>query len=551
MTVYSTIYVSGALVSDNYNCTVKKSVSDNNTSSSFTAYIENFAGRNKNKFNVGNDVEVYADVGSNPPSTKIFKGIVETVNFEGEGLDEKIRLEGRDYSAELVDRTVEPETYTNWEIGSIVRDIVSKYTTDITTTNVQTVGGSLARIAFRHTPVYDAIKQLADFAEYSFYVDTNKDLHFEPTGSGTSGYVFNAGSNLIRSDFTTDRESMYNQVWVYGDRYLDGYKETFKAGSYSAAFSGSPYSYTSGGSTCLTIANGSTYPLIYNPHNTEVTVNGSIVQPGNIQNLNFTAPAGTKYLVGYDDRIIVFTSGTDYGNNIPASGASIAVNYKRSLPIVKVGDNEPSKTSFKQRNKIIIDKDIKDPATAQNILEEQLAQLGNPRVEGNLEVRGVVNVTPGNSCTVNLPNQGIVNQDYTIIEAKYEFNKENNLKEQVLSLKLNARIGDVSDTIKKIILDQRKIQAGDISDTDIITRYQTAIGSLSLRQSGLSVYTRSIAGNTLIWGNAGFGIFGSYNWGDVSTYSFVLRNPNAGILGTSKLGNNLSTFKLLWSGGYF
>lgn len=60
--------------------------------------------------------------------------------------------------------------------------------------------------------------------------------------------------------------------------------------------------------------------------------------------------------------------------------------------------------------------------------------------------------------------------------------------------------------------------------------------------------TTNIGGDTLIWGNANFGIWNQYKWGNSSNTSFILGNIIAGVLGTSKLGSqasSLSTIRVL------
>jgi len=54
---------------------------------------------------------------------------------------------------------------------------------------------------------------------------------------------------------------------------------------------------------------------------------------------------------------------------------------------------------------------------------------------------------------------------------------------------------------------------------------------------------RNIAGDILIWGSTTFGKWGSQKWGDTATYSFILGHSGAGILGTSKLGSNVSSWE--------
>ena len=57
-----------------------------------------------------------------------------------------------------------------------------------------------------------------------------------------------------------------------------------------------------------------------------------------------------------------------------------------------------------------------------------------------------------------------------------------------------------------------------------------------------TVITRQcVAGDTLIWGNPIYGIWGQYKWGNIAQASFVLGNPYYGILGTSQLGSQTSS----------
>lgn len=534
MVVYTKILVSGTELLDVNNCDVDKSLGDNNSASSFEISLDNFYGYNKSKYELGNEIIVYADVDVNPPTTKIFTGILEDVSFDGQGLDETMILSGRDYTARLMDRTVEPEVYSNLPAGSIIRDIMTKYTNDIDYSLVGAGSGdTIERISFNHTPVFDAVKKLTEQSNYLFYVDVDKKLHFEPKSTTSSGYTLD-NSNVLISYFKEQRDTLYNKIWVYGDRYLDGYKETFKAGS---------------------PLGGSVFTLLYKPSNTEITFNGSIIQPGAIEGITATPGSDVKYLVNYDDKRITFTSGTTQGNNVPASGTTVVINYKRGLPIVKVGDNELSKSQYGERVKVIVDKDIKDPATAEKLLKSELEQNANPKIEGNLAIKGIVNITPGQTCIVNLPNNNVINQTYDALECNYRFNKSNNLNDSVLRVKVNEKLPDITDTMKNILNDLRKLQGGDISNADTLTRFQYTTGSFSIEKTFDRVQLKSIGGQTLIWGSDQYGIWGTGLWGNTTQISFILGNPIAAILGTSTLGissgaTTLQDYYVNWYGNF-
>ncbi len=521
MTVFSVVTISGVQVDDRWGVNVTKSTSNNNASSAFNLNLDNFVGRNGSKFNLGDEVIVKADSGTNPPTTIIFKGILEDRKYTGEGLDESIQLAGRDYSAYLMDRTIEPTTYTGSGIGSIVRQIMADFVNNneslITTTNVQDVPGSpLQRVSFNHTTVYDGIKQLSDIAGYVTYVDTNKDLHFEPKATTSSNLTFDSG-NVISADFGEQRDTVYNEIWVYGDRYLDAFRET------------------------NTWAGGSVFTLLYNPHNTQVTVTGALIQPGYIAKFAANAPSGTRYLVSFNDKQIIFISGTNNGNNIPSIGNLVIFDYFRSLPIVKVGESDISIQQYGRRTKVIIDKDIKDPRTAEVLLAKELDENVAPTKEGIIKVRGVVNVTPSQTCVVNLPFHNVINKTYEIIEADYEFNKDNNLADNVLTLKVNKKIPDLTDTFKDMMLQLRKTQAEQLSETDFITRFKFSAGSFGIRQSGTIISTITGLGSGFVLGVAGPGT-----------------NPQAGgrlgsVIGSgiNFLGDSRNPFVIQWSGNYF
>lgn len=449
----------------------------------------------------------YGVIYENNPNYKIFSGILEDIDYEGLENREKLVLSGKDYSVRLLDRTVEPETYNNLPAGSIVKDIITKYTDDITTNNVSD-GEIVSRIVFNQLPVFDAVKELAELTDFTFYVDNDKDLHFEEKSATSSGYTFGSGGTaILESGFKEKRDELYNSIWVYGDRYLDGYKETF-----------------TGDGT------GSVYTLGYNPHNTNITVDGSAVQPGGIYEMTYGVGSDVKYLVNFDEKQIIFTSGTEQGDNIPGAGSEIIVNYYRDLPIVKYGENTDSVSKYGTRNKVIQDKTIKDPITAETILLKELERYSDPLKQGEIIIKDVTSLTPGETCVVNIPFQNINSMTYDIISAKYDITKQNLYNDSILNIKLNKKIPDITDTLKDLILSQKRLQGADLLSSDLLTRIKISTGSFSIRQSGIEVWTRGV-GSSFILSSPIYGLIGSY------------ANHN---LGDHRLGSVLA-----WSGGYF
>ena len=454
------------------NIDVNKSISEFSTSSKFTANFDSPFGRHSTDFNIGNEVKIFADKDTDPAVTNIFTGILENRSFEGEGNSQNLVLSGRDYTARLMDVTIEPVVYTNSEISTIVTNIINNEVKDITTNNVDVTTTTLERIAFNHTSVYEAFKQLAELSGFMFYIDNDKDLHFEIRNSISSGFTFN-NTNILNSNFETNREDFSNIIWVYGDRQLTtAPREIFTQ----------------------TASLGSVITLNYKPSNTNVSVLGSIYKGGIFNLVAGTSVSGLDYLVNYEDRQIIFVSGTTVGYSkiLPNTGSAVIV-YERSVPIVKFGQDDASITAFGPKEKVIIDKSIKDPLTARKLL---LSELENslPLDRVNLQLNGWFALTPGNTCIVNIPNFNL-NKTVGILDVGYEFNPSNVRSENVISVGLDNKMGDLTDQISDLNRRLKKIEALDADDSDLITRLHFSIGSVIAVGSRWNVLTNAVVGS--------------------------------------------------------
>ena len=520
MAITTALVIDGTLVTDAINIRVTKAIGENSATGSFSVDLPNRNGENKNKFQVGDEVTVYADSSGNAfenlfditfditfgSAVKIGVFVLEDINFTGQGENEIMTLRGRDYGAVLQDVTIEPTVYTNQEISLIVKDIIANELPGVSTTNVDVTSVTLTRKRYNHTNVYDAIKELAELADYYMYIDNNKGLNFKSKNTISSGVTLN-NTNVTAAQFTVSEQGMVNSIWVYGDRQL---------------FQVPRESFTGDGA-------GSVFTLNYKPHNTLVGVSGTSKIGGVFQNIN-TPTSGVQYLVDYENKKIIFVSGTDAGNNVPGSLVNITVDYSRTTPIVKFGEDDGSIQAHGRKEEVIIDRNIQDPTTATDIATKTLALKSLPLTQGNINVHGTMNLNAGDTILVNLPYHNISNQTYTILEVNYEFNIRNNLSEDVLSVKVADKINTMVDTIKKIILDLRKLQATDAEEADVITRLKSATGSM-----GFKVKSWSLSTNTL----------GS---------SFVIQNPTLGKIGSSLspqpyIGDSRGAFAVVVSGG--
>jgi hypothetical protein len=555
MTIFTKLTIGGTEYEDYHRVKIKRTQDEANACSTFSADLDSPYGRHKSDFTIGEEIIFYAENSANP-TTKIFVGILEKINFKGEGTSQKVYLEGRDYSARLMDMTIKPIVYTNTEVSEIVKNIISVNSIpDITVNNVLTTSTTLKRISFAQTPAFDGITQLANLASqegYIFYVDTDKDLHFEPRTTSDSGVTLNnQNQNLLSTDYDKSRQGMANIVYVYGDRYLaEAPNEKFTLGS--------PWGL---GSSVVT--------LQHKPHNTKVSYLGSVLR-GSVEGMVVYPTSGTDYGVSFDDKQIIFYSGGDFPY-FPASGGSVVIAYDRDLPIIKQGQNDASIRLYGPKELKIQDNTIKDPATATAILKQKLTD-SDPLNRIECQVKGWYVLNPGQTISIELSDFGLV-ENLNIVEISYSFDKNSIQKEDVINLVIGNKFIDITDKIKEYKAAIDRLNSQNLQDSDTISRLISTTGSIALVGSTWKIYGQSIAGDGLVWGNGAFGIWNSFNWknpgatslvydsatqglygtslyGGAGGNGFILGNGAFGLLGTNSLGNSLSQRILLFSGGY-
>lgn len=479
-----------------------------------------------------NDFLFQVNTGSPIPATVQFRGILDTINFHGEETNQKMQLRGRDYGARLQDATVEPVVYTNSEVSTIVKDIIANNVEDITTNSVKVTEVTLARITFNHQSVFEALQALSDASGFVFYVDENKDLHFEKRALKDSTVTLD-NTNIYSNHFDTTREGFANKIWVYGDRQLVAKEEVLSAGS---------------------PLGGSVFTLEQKPHNTQVITSdnpGSVLE-GQVFEFAQNLVSGPDYLVNFHDRQIIFVSGNDIGySTIPSSGGSVIVNYYRDRPIVKYGQNNPSIATFGPKTKVIKDKSIKDPQTAIQVLKDELAEA-DPLKRLEVSIDGWSQIDVGDTADITLDDFNLSETQVPIINVRYDITKEKQLTEnEVIKVKLDNKVTDITDSLLDVQRRLNSLESQDLQEGDFLTRLETTTGSFAIVGSYWEVRTRSIAGLNLIYDSPNFGLLDTYQYaGSGIETSFVLGKNLAAVLGTSKLGQNLSDYTVIASGGY-
>jgi len=465
----------------------------------------------------------------------IFNGTLEDIEFSGTGTRQKVVLIGRDYTSYLIDTTIEPVTYTNAEISTIVTDLINNNLTGITTDDIDTTNTIIERISFNQQSLFEAIKQLAKLANYIFYVTTTKSLVFRKKETNSTGITLN-NTNVTSMRSNVTRDGMYNRIWVYGDKQLVGKKEIKNVGSPLAG--GTP---------------GSVFTMLFEPHNVNIDSSatpGSLLKGGVFQ--FGPAQSGTDFLVNFYDKQVILVSGTDLGySSIPVSGGSLVINYSKENVISKFGTHRQSIERFGPRSLVINDKSIRDPRTALTILKDRLTKDSLPVTKTEINLKGWFTFNVGETVDVFMSDFGTDIQTLDIVSLNYTFTKTSELTEnEVIKIQVDKRISNLVDSFTSIRDRLNRLEASDIRPIELLTKVEFGLGSVLVVGSSWSVNVRSIAGENLILDSPNFGILDVNKLVSGITYSFVLGKALAGVLGTSSLGKNVSTYTTLRSGGY-
>ena len=469
MTIYTKLEINNIEYSDSKQIIVNKNMNEFNSTSNFIITFDNKNGQYDNTFSLNETIEIWADKDSTPATTKIFLGIIEDIQFKGKSQKEQLILTGRDYGAILQDVIVSPRIFKDQEVSSIVKSLMIQNASSmgITTTNVNSTSTIVDRITFNNISLFDAIKQLNEIAGYYFFRDTDKDLNFVQRDSIASGETFD-NTNVTSADFKQTDNNIFNNVTVYGARQLTGVRETFG------------------------VQAGSAYILDDKPSNVVFIGSASTnipIQPGGIDGVANPSNEDVQFLVNYNSRSVILTSGTAAGDNTGWTGSSVIIDYQRSSPLVSIKNDSPSQSSYGKKDKVIIDRNIKAKDEATLKAETFLAEHKDPIIQGKIDVYGIVDVTPGNTAIVNIPFHNINSQTYMILSAKYTFNSTNNLSNQVLTISLNKKIRNFIDYMKDQELRLRNLEGAEV-DTSI-TNVGLATGSVMV-ESSYNVISRSI-----------------------------------------------------------
>lgn len=177
----------------------------------FEFKIDNSAQTYTNTFVPYNEIRVYLDYGATATTLR-FKGLIERVSKK----EHTLVLSGRGPAAKYSGKNV---TYSaiSTARSDILSAVISKYFSDLTTTNLEADTGT-ATVNYFDIPFWDFVEDICGQATNDAYIDSSFDFHYfsQSSRQNTTEAVVHEYNLIETGDFAPDASFVYNKIKVYG-----------------------------------------------------------------------------------------------------------------------------------------------------------------------------------------------------------------------------------------------------------------------------------------------------------------------------------------------
>lgn len=322
-----------------------------------------------------------------------FAGIIDSVKDVPRAYNTTFyQCTARDYSY-LMDKRLVVETYlsgrtTYKRAHEIVEDIIAKYCSGFTTTNVESSSAMVDEIQFNYVRPTECMKQLCDYIGWDWFVDENKDVHFfDPNTLASPAPVAITDSNALNFKYNLDATGLRNRVYVRGATYLSD-PMTISWKSDGAARQ---------------------WVLPWPPHDVSLLVNAAAVTVG-IENVD--DDDGTyNYFLNFSEKYIRCAQAT----TTPAADTLFEMTARQDIPVISYREDVASQAAIAAvqggdgiYEHVIVDDTLVTNEAAEALATADLKLHANPVVKGSFDSR-TAGWEPGQIVDIDVNSRGIDN----------------------------------------------------------------------------------------------------------------------------------------------
>lgn len=409
------------------------------------------------------------------------------------------------------------------EVSEIVEDLIETYggmTATVQASGTED-GKRVDQFKCINSDIFERITTLKKALDWDlYYNDSTREVHFEPNGFTDSGITLTVGTEIAQMPvWEFDTSNMINDLRIDGATTQTNLTESGRIGTTSGYETGSIL-------------------LTKTPDIVELYMDAAT--PPTTQKLGGSKDASSSHFfyIDKENKKLMPKTGTTFTTDDYA-----IINYVWSAPAPIHMVNDVSKTSYGIYQKAIELSDVSSVADAESRGASILSKRSVPFITGVLQVKSESANIPNRGETINIVdtktpqvNGLVLSGEYVVNSIKYSF--PSGTEELVVGDKLWRLIewqANTEDRLKR--LEEQFVRNQDLL-IELVEFKNLTAGTLTNRY--VKVLEANIAGETLIWGNASFGIWNTGDWGSTAQTSFILGNAQAAVLGTSPLGSEIS-----------
>ena len=473
----------------------------------------------------GQSVEIW---GGNTTSTdkRLFSGKIDQIKPDGARYDlicsnDMIDLVRKDVN-KVYDSSVDASA---GEISEIVKDLIETY--GGLTASVQSSGTAdgekIDEFKCINTDIYERIQVLKKALNWDlFYDDSTKIVHFQPRGFVDSGKTLNVKQEIIGlPEWDIDTTNMINDLRVDGATIDTTITESGQIGVTA--------DWTTSGIL-----------LTKTPNSAELYMDASNPPTTQKEGGSKDASSSNFYYIDRENKKIKPATGTTFTANHYAK-----VNYIWSSPAPIHMVNQDSIDLYGTFQKTLELNDITSVADAESRATNILNRRSVPFVTAEIRVRltdvpnrgELVQVEDDISPSIN----GVsLSGSYVVNSIKYQFPSP---FETIKVGDSQWRLADWQQNTEERV---KRLEEQFVRNQDIITELRSFQNNSSTNFNKIQPRYRkirqaNIAGEAGIYGSSEFGLYGTAKYGTYAKVTFILGHSSAGVLGTSKLGSQVSS----------
>ena len=409
----------------------------------------------------------------------IFNGYIQQITKQG-GLviidcsDKLVDLMGTQFTYSY-DKNID----TSAGVGSaIAKDIIETHGGMSATVTETSASILVTKYICNHVSVYDKLMDLANIYDYSLYYDNDDStVHFEPKGLVESATSLEVGSNVSNvPKWNYDFSQCVNKITVMGAEQIVEDTELF-SGDGTADQSN-------------TLANV--------PISVKASVGGTLKTPG----IDGVTSGTYHYEINKESKLVNWNQ----SYSPPSAGNNISIVYTRSIPIPLTLTRSESVSTYGQKaaSKHLENVQTLDDAEVEG--NSFLDKYSEPFITVMMKVSGTYDFDAGNLVRCIDSN---VDEDRWLLIHKVVRKYPHSGDEIYLGDK-EWKLADWG----KLTMDRiKRLEELTNKNPDLTVEIKNIKTSLDINRRYMQVYSKSVVGDTMIWNNKIYGIWGTGKWG--------------------------------------